>query len=137
MTGLLILDTSAFVAVVDREQRRHAECANVLEGWTGAIVTTEAVLTETLYMVGPDWQRQMPCLDFFFRGAFQLVPASSVSLHRAAALMRQYQDAPMDYADATLVALAEELGTTQVFTLDRKGFSTYRLRGRQTIDILP
>lgn len=137
MTGPLILDTSAFVALVDRAQRRHTECVHVLEGWTGPIATTEAVLTETLYMVGSDWQRQVPCFDFFFRGAFLLVPSSPFSLHRAAALMRRYQDMPMDYADATLVALAEELRTNRVFTLDRKGFSIYRLREKQTIDIVP
>lgn len=43
----------------------------------------------------------------------------------------------MDYADATLVALAEELRASQVFTLDRKGFSIYRLYGRQAIEVLP
>jgi len=36
----------------------------------------------------------------------------------------------MDYADATLVALAEESESDQVFTLDRNGFSACRLHGR-------
>ena len=49
----------------------------------------------------------------------------------AAALMERYRDVPMDYADATLVALAEELDADTVFTLDRRGFSTYRLGRRR------
>ena len=44
----------------------------------------------------------------------------------AARLMAKYADTPMDYADATLVLLAEELGVTDVATLDTRGFSTYR-----------
>ena len=32
----------------------------------------------------------------------------------------------MDFADATLVLLAEEVGVTEILTLDRRGFSTYR-----------
>jgi len=32
----------------------------------------------------------------------------------------------MDYADATLVRLAGEVGVNNVLTLDRRGFSTYR-----------
>jgi hypothetical protein len=32
----------------------------------------------------------------------------------------------MDFADATLVVLAEELETDQVVTLDERGFRTYR-----------
>ncbi len=51
--------------------------------------------------------------------------------------MEKYHDLPMDYADATLVALAEESETDHVFTLDRKGFSTYRLRGGKTFLLLP
>jgi len=43
----------------------------------------------------------------------------------------------MDYADATLVALAEESETDHVFTLDRRGFSTYRLHGRKAFRLAP
>ena len=49
----------------------------------------------------------------------------------AAELMSQYSDTPMDFADATLVLLAGELGVTDILTLDRRGFSTYRtVRGK-------
>jgi uncharacterized protein len=133
----LLLDTGAFVALVDRSETKHADCVAVLERWTGPILTTEAVLTETLYLVGPAWLPQKTCLEFFLRGAFLLVPSSKVSLQRATALMEKYHDLPMDYADATLVALAEESDTEHVFTLDRKGFSTYRLRGRKAFRLVP
>ena len=36
----------------------------------------------------------------------------------------------MDFADATLVGLAEDLGTSLVFTTDRTDFAVYRLKGR-------
>jgi predicted nucleic acid-binding protein len=36
----------------------------------------------------------------------------------------------MDFADATLVLLAEALGVRDILTLDRRGFSTYRTRPR-------
>ena len=137
MPAELIIDTCAFVALIDRSERQHDACVEVLEKWTGAIVTTEAVLTETLYLVGPKWRAQEVCLEFILRGAFLLVPLSPASLKRIADLMRKYQDVPMDFADATLVALAEELRTKQVFTLDRRGFSVFRLRGKQAFEIFP
>jgi predicted nucleic acid-binding protein len=43
----------------------------------------------------------------------------------------------MDYADATLVVLAEELDTNLVFTNDRRGFAVYRIKGRRRFDIVP
>ena len=47
---------------------------------------------------------------------------------RSMDLMRKYADHPMDLADASLVAAAEDLRTTLVFTLDRADFSAYRAR---------
>src|SRR5574337_129540 len=126
MPAELLLDTGAFVALVDRSETNHADCVAALERWAGPILTTEAVLTETLYLVGPAWPPQKTCLEFLLRGAFLLVPSSKASLQRVTALMEKYHDLPMDYADATLVALAEESEIDHVFTLDHKGFSTYR-----------
>lgn len=50
---------------------------------------------------------------------------------------RAFADLPMDFADATLVALAEELDCTAVFTTDRTDFSVYRLKGRKPFRLLP
>jgi uncharacterized protein len=133
----LLLDTGAFVALVDRDEKRHDDCVAALETWTGAVVTTEAVLTETLYLVGPNWRAQKTCLAFMLRGAFQLVPSSMKSLQRVAVLMERYGNVPMDFADATLVVLAEELESEWVFTLDRRGFSAYRMHRNRTFRIIP
>lgn len=137
MADKLLLDTGAFVALVDRSERRHADCVAILEAWHGTIFTTEAVLTETLHLAEPRWTAQKVCLDFVLRGAFSLVPASVASLRRTSLLMAKYCDVPMDYADATLVALGEELGCNRAFTLDKRGFATYRLDGRRAFDIVP
>lgn len=137
MGAELLLDTGAFVALLDRSERRHADCVAVLEDWQGSIVTTEAVVTETLHLVGLKWGWQKLCLDFLLRGAFILVPSSSQRLARAAALMERYRDVPMDYADASLVALGEELATDAVFTLDHRGFSAYRLGRRRPFRLFP
>jgi hypothetical protein len=66
-----------------------------------------------------------------------LVPISVESLSRAVALMEKYRSVPMDFADASLVTLGEELGLDNVFTLDRRGFGVYRLHGRRPFHILP
>ncbi len=42
----------------------------------------------------------------------------------------------MDYADATLVLLAEALNVNDVLTLDRRGFSTYRFKRRQSFKLV-
>ena len=43
----------------------------------------------------------------------------------------------MDYADATLVILAEDLGTDLVFTTDRRDFEVYRFARNRPFQMLP
>jgi predicted nucleic acid-binding protein len=51
--------------------------------------------------------------------------------------MERYRNVPMDFADATLVVLGEELETDWVFTLDGRGFSTYRMNRNRPFQIVP
>jgi uncharacterized protein len=90
-----------------------------------------------MHLLGCVREGPRACLDFVTRGGVLLVPMTVARLGRCRDLMARYADAPMDFADATLVALAEELGVGEVFTLDRRGFSTYRLRGKQRFTIAP
>ena len=61
---------------------------------------------------------------------------SASAVDRSARLMDQYAGRPMDLADATLVALAEEQGNRRIFTLDAD-FQIYRFRGRQRFEVVP
>ena len=46
-------------------------------------------------------------------------------------LMRKYADLPMDYADATLVAIAIDTGIRNIITFDKKDFGIYTLPNRK------
>lgn len=133
----LLLDTGTWVALLDRREREHVRCVEALRGLTGRLISTEAVLTETLWLVSGLRDGPRRCAEFVQRGAVTVVPVSSESLARAVDLMEQYRNVPMDYADATLVTLGEELDLDTVFTLDRRGFGVYRLRGRRSFQIVP
>jgi hypothetical protein len=50
--------------------------------------------------------------------------------------METYADRPMDLADATLVALAEERGIARIFSLDGD-FHIYRIKGRRRFEVVP
>jgi predicted nucleic acid-binding protein len=43
----------------------------------------------------------------------------------------------MDFADASLVQVADRLGLTEIFTLDRRDFAVYRLSKNRAFRILP
>lgn len=62
--------------------------------------------------------------------------AQPPELEAAAALMERYAGTPMDYADASLVLLAEAFDVRCVLTLDRRGFSTYRTRRGRSFSLV-
>jgi len=137
VAGELLLDTGALVSLLDRSQKRHEAFASFFGEWDRPVVSTEAVLTEATHLLGSLKGGRQACVDFFLSGGAVLVPATKASLRRSRDLVDQYSDLPMDYADATLVVLAEELGSNLVFTTDRRDFAVYRIRGRRRFEILP
>lgn len=135
MANELLLDTGALVSLLDRSQRRHREFVDFFDSWTGQVVTTEAVLTESTHLLGRIAGGAIACLDFVLSGGALLIPATANSIRRARDLMKRYADCPMDFADATLVVLAEDLGTNIVLTTDQRDFSIYRIAGRKRFKI--
>ena len=112
-------------------------CVDFFSKFKGEVFTTEPVLTETIYLLGPSIKAEKACIDFILKGGGTLVPQSAASLSRTMFLMEKYSDVPMDFADATLVALAEEADVDQIFTLDIRGFHTYRIHGKKAFTVWP
>ncbi len=64
-------------------------------------------------------------------------PIAQADLTALERLMRRYADRPMDFADATLVVLAERLGVTTIFTVDHGDLAAYRIAGRRKFRVVP
>jgi len=136
MNAELLLDTSGLVSLLDRSQRRHEEFVELFTSWEGPVLSTEAVLTESTHLLGRVSGGRSACVDFFLQGGALLVPSTLTTLRRCRVLLEKYADLPMDFADATLVMLAEEVGTTLVLTTDRD-FEVYRVDGADPFRVLP
>jgi predicted nucleic acid-binding protein len=124
-----LLDTGPVVALLDRKDPYHDWVVPRFHRLQGRLVTTGAVVTEATFFL----QNVRDGISRLFellanprvevRDSFQ--PRQPRS---AAAFMERYASTPMDFADATLVVLAEELEADRVLTLDERGFRTYRHR---------
>lgn len=132
-----LLDTGAVVALLHRDDQAHPTVRDSLEAYPGHLLTTEPVVTESMHLLARARGGQTACLEFFIRGAATVVPSSRSSLVRCREIITQYADLPADFADATLIALSEEIRTSLVFTLDRRGFATYRDRNGRSFEIRP
>lgn len=135
---MTLTDAGPLIAIIDADEPDHEACLDALDHVTLPLVTTWPAFTEAMYLLGragaATGQRALWLL--VETGRLTLADLSPVAVKRSAQLMEQYADLPMDLADASLVALAEELGERRIFTLD-SDFRIYRLRGRQHFDMIP
>ena len=127
--NLCLIDTGPLVAYLDSSDPAHQEVGHKLDRFTGHLVTTSAVITESMHFVSTESSGPDALASFVEAAGVDVYDlCQPPELGAAVALMQKYSDTPMDFADATLVLLAEGLTTTRIFTLDRRGFSTYRTR---------
>jgi predicted nucleic acid-binding protein len=123
----LILDTGPIVALLDRNDPHHEWVGPRLGKVSGPLVTTGAVVTEATFLLQNVRDGIARLCEFLAHRQIRIPDSfQPTGLRAAAILMQRYADTPMDFADATLVVLAGELGTHRVLTLDERGFRIYR-----------
>ena len=132
-----LIDTGAILALVDRSDEWHETCVEAYDDNRLPWLTTEAVLTETFYLVRRNLRDDRAVWTLLRSGAIRMSVIDNEELPQIHALMAQYADRPMDFADATLVHLAGRERLTTILTIDHDDFETYRLAGRKKFTILP
>ena len=132
-----MVDTGPLVAYLDAKDPGHAEVAACLDTFGGQLVTTSAVITEAMHFATISRNGPHLLAEFVVASAMEVYDLSRPpELLEAVALMEKFADTPMDFADATLVLLAEGLNVHQILTLDRRGFSSYRTRRRRHLQLV-
>jgi len=90
----ILLDTGPFVALLDSSEKSHERCTAFFKEFRGHLFTTEPVLTEVLYLLGPFIKAQKAGIEFILKGGAMLVPQSQESLSRGLELIEKYKDTP-------------------------------------------
>lgn len=136
---MILTDAGPLIALVVRRDPNHLACSAAVPTLSLPMITILPALTEAMHVCFREggWPAQEAVWQMLDRQALVLADLEPPDLARVRELMQQYRDTPMDFADATLVAYAERQNLTEIFTLDRRGFSTYRLRGRARFVVYP
>ena len=133
---MALCDTGVLVALFDQDEASHTRCWDALRFFQGKIISTWPVLTESFYLL-ESGRGQEKLWSFILHEGLRVDDLSVPDMKRMRELMKKYSDLPMELADASLVAVAERLRISTVFTLDRRDFSVYRPHHRQGFEILP
>lgn len=131
----VLLDTGVIVALLDRGERRHAECVEAVTSLSAPLVTCEAVIAEACYLLRDIRGAADAVLANVEQGIFQIPFRLDAVTAPVRVLMKRYATVPMDLADACLVHLADVVGTGEILTLD-SDFAVYRWRRRRPFEFL-
>jgi predicted nucleic acid-binding protein len=131
----VLLDTGAILALLDRSERAHEKCVRALDGLRRPLVTCEAVITESCYLLRERPQAVQAVLANVESGFFAIPFQLSRSAGKIQAILTKYRDTPADFADACLVQMADELDTGDILTLD-SDFTHYRWRRTRAFHLL-
>lgn len=137
MTKRILVDTGPMVALFSEADGHHQHCSDALTALTPPLFTCWPVVTEAAWLLRkrPDTLHRL--FKSFDGGLFALLMLDADDLPAVAALMKRYESAGLQFADATLAHLAEREDIHTVFTTDRRDFSIIRLKRNRMLRLIP
>ncbi len=135
----VIVDTSVLYALVDANDQAHERSRRALSGELEAVIVPQATLPEVCYLIGSRLGalREAEFVRLLSDSDWRLEPLATADVPRVADLMHAYAGAPIGFVDASVIATAERLGVTRVYTLDRRHFGLVRPRHVDSFTLLP
>ena len=127
MPQLLAVDSGPFVAWLNARDRHHAHAVAFFRARRERLVTTWPVISEVCHLAPR--QARAVFLRWIAVGGASVFHVPDDGAAQLAAWIEQYDDLPMDLADASLVWLSHHLNVLHIATLDRTDFSVYRGAG--------
>ncbi|MEI6871492.1 MAG: PIN domain-containing protein [Verrucomicrobiota bacterium] len=131
----VLIDTGPLVAYLDASDTAHAWAKEQFMRLTRPLLTCEAVMAESLFLLRRGGIPPNGLLGLIRRGL--VVPSFSLATEIEAIqlLIKSYQNIPMSLADACLVRMSEIHERSIVMTLD-SDFTVYRKSRRKVIPLL-
>lgn len=133
----LLIDSGPLVALLNERDQYHTLCVNQAKTLRGNFYTAWPIVTEAAYLLKPYTGAVQKLLAWVRIGEIRLAPIDAVDVDGISRILLQYSDQNLDFADTTLMHLADRDGLTKVFTVDRKHFSVYRTSRRQSLKLVP
>jgi len=136
---MTLTDAGALVALLDTDDPYHTACVAAAQRLPARpLLTTWVCFTEAMYLLGlvGGYHYQAALWGLHATGSLVLHDLTPAEADRMAALMAQYQDTPMDLADASLVVVTENRTLRRVFTTD-SDFYVYRLVDGSALEVVP
>jgi predicted nucleic acid-binding protein len=136
MSRGLLIDSGPLVALLSRRDQYHSVVSDAAKNLHGPFLTWP-VITEAAYLLKLQPIAVHSLLAWIKSSHIQILPLSSDDVSGIATILKVYADQSFDFADAVLMHIANRDNIADVFTLDHRHFSVFRLSGGATLSIVP
>lgn len=135
MSVSVVVDTGPIVALLVADDSYHAWAVAQFTRLRPPLLTCEAVLTESCFLlerVGAQPERVPMLVE---RGVLSVVSLFHAEAAEIARMIRKYADVPMSLADASLLRLVELTPNASLLTVD-SDFRIYRQKNRRVVPVV-
>jgi predicted nucleic acid-binding protein len=137
---VIVCDTGPLVAAAIADDAHHRECVDLFASLhlAGRHIVVPGRRRGGLSACPHGWgTHRGQFLTSLAERTFSTVELTVDDYRRAAELVLTYEDLPLGTTDATVIALCERLGLSEVATLDRRHFTVVRPRHVEALTLLP
>lgn len=135
---MIVVDTSLIVAYMNATDDHHVLVAEWVDQIDDDLVTTPLIIAEVDHLVGSrGGAKALSALRSDLAAGAYLLEWWSGAMPAAVEVAERYADIGLGLADASLVILADRVGTLDIGTLDERHFRAVRSLGGHAFRILP
>jgi predicted nucleic acid-binding protein len=139
MNEIAIVDAGALVALNNARDDDHARVLRVFESYPGQLLIPDPVIAEVDYLlrelVGID--AELDFLSNLIDGTLAIEHLTTDDYSDCRDLIRRYRNLDIGLADASVVVVANRVGTRDLLTLDQRDFRVIVDRDGNPYTLLP
>jgi len=139
---MILVDSGPLIAAAITDDRDHRRCVDLfatLHLNSERLLVPQTVVAEVAYSIqrlgGTD--QELSFLQSIADQDLVLVDLIAEDIPRVIELVGSYRDFPLGTTDASVIAIAERLGITEIATLDQRHFPNVRPRHTDYLTLLP
>jgi predicted nucleic acid-binding protein len=131
----LLIDSGPLVALLSERDQHHAVCRDQAKNLRGPFHTAWPVITEAAHLLSGNEIAVQKLLAWVQTEEIKISQLDAADVVGIADILRRYSDQGIDFADATLMHLADRDAITAVFTVDKRHFSVFRTNSRKALSV--
>lgn len=134
-----VIDAGILYALVDAADELHERAVAAVQAEPEAIIVPQATLPEICYRIGSRLgaEQETAFIRYLADSDWRLEPLTEPDLQRVISLMSEHATAGIGYVHAAIAAIAERMGATRIYTLNRRHFEPIRPSHVARFELLP